>query len=103
MEILTNDDAEYYLQNGKLTSPFLSNEFVLEKVMIDYNYRIQHNMEANIICSLYNWISYNVKYIKDKEQRVALKFQRTAKEIGRIKLQQVAQIMQFYLQLSPDK
>lgn len=85
MEGLTNKEISIYLQSGELTTPFLSNEYVLNKVMTDYNNKIKQNLEANVIKSLYNWIAHNVKYIEDKQLRAKLKFQRTAQEIWQSK------------------
>lgn len=79
-------DTIKYLQFGNLTQPFLVDDFVLDKVMRDYNAKLQLNKQANKLESLYLWINKNVKYSKDPEFRNKYKFQRTAKEIWESKL-----------------
>lgn len=74
-------DVDKYLQTGKLTQPFLDNNYVLERVMRDYNAKLKLNGQANKLESLYLWIDKNVEICKDKEFCDKYKFQRTAKEI----------------------
>ena len=74
-------DVAKFLSFGNLTQPFLDNDFVLNKVMSDYNFKLKSKGEANKLESLYLWINKNVSYSKDKQFRAEHKFQRTAKEI----------------------
>lgn len=74
-------DLNKYLQFGNLTQPFLEDDFVLSKVLADYNAKLELNQNANKLESLYLWIDHNLKYSKDSEFRKKHKFQRTAKEI----------------------
>ena len=80
-ELNKTTDVEKYLQFGNLTQPFLTNDFVLDKVMRDDNAKLKLNRKANKIESLYLWIYKNVEYSKDREFRDKYKFQRTAEEI----------------------
>lgn len=79
-------DVQKYLQFGNLTQPFLADDYVLDKVMCDYNAKLKFNKQANKLESLYLWINKNVEYSKDQEFRDKYKFQRTAKEIWESKL-----------------
>ena len=82
MEILNNTtDVNKYLQAGKLTQPFLDTDYVMDRVMRDYNARLTQTHNANMLESLYLWIDHNVEYCKDKDFCAKYKFQRTAKEI----------------------
>ena len=83
MESLNNsNDIRYYLLHGNLTQPFLSDEYVLEKVLIDYNSKVDSGHKITKIESLYNWIDKNVNYARgDNEFLKRYKFQRTAEEI----------------------
>ena len=74
-------DVEKFLQFGNLTQPFLDDDYVLYKVMCDYNAKLELYGQANVLESLYLWIDKNVKYSKDQDFRDKYKFQRTAKEI----------------------
>ena len=40
--MIDNLDIQKYMQNGSLTKPFLDSDYVLEKVMIDYNSKIKN-------------------------------------------------------------
>lgn len=87
MEKLNNTiDIDKYLQAGKLTQPFLYSDYVLDRVMCDYNARLNQNKNANMLESLYLWIDHNVEFCKDKDFCDKYKFQRTAKEIWESKL-----------------
>ena len=74
-------DVQKYLQFGNLTQPFLDNDYVLDKVMCDYNAKLRLNGQANKLESLYLWIDHNVEYSRDQDFRDKYKFQRTAEEI----------------------
>ncbi len=80
MRKLTKADTDFYLTNGNLTQPFISNEYVLEKVLCDYNHKIEKGIKITKIESLFNWINHVVKF-GDKEFNDKYRFQRTAKEI----------------------
>lgn len=85
MEKLNNTkDVEKYLNSGEMTKPFLDADFVLSKVMYDYNARKEMGKECSKLQSLYLWIHHNVKFVKDDPK--AKKFQRTAKEIWESKV-----------------
>lgn len=74
-------DVQKYLKFGNLTQPFLADDYVLDKVMHDYNARLKLKGQANKIESLILWICKQVSYSKDEEFRQKYKFQRTAEEI----------------------
>ena len=79
-------DVQKYLKFGNLTQPFLTDDYVLDKVMCDYNAKLKYNGQANKLESLYLWINHNVEYSQDQEFRDKHKFQRTAEEIWQSKL-----------------
>ena len=81
MQPLTKNDCEFYLNSGELTRPFLDKDYILEKVMLDYNSKIQKHPNYTILESLFHWIQHCVPYSQDGEFRNANKFQRTAKEM----------------------
>lgn len=85
-ELNKSTDVEFYLNSGVLTQPFLDEEYVYEKVMKDYNAKLEKNGQASKIESLQYWIKKNVKYSDDKKFRDKWKFGRTAKEIWESKL-----------------
>lgn len=85
MKKLTKMDANKYLKSGVLTQPFLDDNFVLDKVMNDYNFKLSQGKEANKIKSLMNWINCNVTCEKDAEFNKNNKFRRTAEEIWKSK------------------
>lgn len=74
-------DVEYYTKSGNLTKPFLDDEYVLEKVMCDFQSKLKERGRANELESLFSWINHNVKFCHDEEFVKANKFQRTAKEV----------------------
>lgn len=78
-------DVKKYLQFGNLTQPFLSNDYVLDMVMRDYNAKLKLNGQANKLESLYLWLNNNVEYSKNQDFRDKYKFQRTAEEIWKSK------------------
>lgn len=80
MERLTVEEKEIYLKNGSLTKSFLSDEYVVSKVMCDYNAKTSKGVKITVIESLYNWIATHVK-IGNKEFNNKFKFRRTAVEI----------------------
>ena len=53
-------DIEKFLQFGNLTQPFLEAEYVLDKVICDYNAKMKLNGQANKLESLFLWIDKNV-------------------------------------------
>ena len=81
MEKLTINDCINYLEEGVLTKSFLQTEFVVDKVIRDYNKKIKDNPNHTKIESLINYIHHclNVKLSQNEKNKV--KFQRTAKEI----------------------
>lgn len=79
-------DIKKYLQFGNLTQPFLPNDYVLHKIMMDYNARLISNKSADKLESLFRWINSNVRYSNDPTFRAQYKFQRTAQEIWQSKL-----------------
>ena len=83
MEKLNNTThPKAYLNFNEVTKPFLETEFVIKKVMCDYNARISQGKPANKLESLFYWIDAKVKYCKDDlEFKKANKFARTAKQI----------------------
>lgn len=83
MEKLNNTThPKVYLNFDEVTKPFLETEFILEKVMCDYNLRISEGRPANKLASLFYWIDAKIKYAKDDvEFRQHNKFTRTAKQI----------------------
>ena len=81
MKNLTKNDCEKYLQYGNLTQPFLEKEYVLNKVLIDYNHKIKENKNYTKIDALYNWIHHCMDEKPQQEEKNNVKFRRTAKEI----------------------
>lgn len=81
MKNLCIRDCNEYLRNGSLTEPFLETEYVLMKIMTDYNKKIQTDKSYTKLDALFNWIHHcmNIKPSQDLKNKV--KFQRTAKEI----------------------
>ena len=64
-----------------LTQPFLDDEYVLQKVLMDYVHKIKVNKNYTEIESLYNRIHHCIKSTDDENLKKKFKFQRTAKEI----------------------
>lgn len=81
MKKLTKKDCNKFLKFGKLTQPFLKDEDVLIKVMIDYNHKVKTNESYTKIESLYYWIAKNMNKKASQEEKQHVKFQRTAKEV----------------------
>ncbi|MBP3344637.1 MAG: hypothetical protein J6K97_00345 [Clostridia bacterium] len=83
MNILNNTtDCQMFLKQGNLTKPFLTDEYVLCKVMQDYDSKVKRGRKITKIESLYNWInSHTVFEREDREFVRNNKFQRTAQEI----------------------
>ena len=78
----TTSDLKKYLNFGNLTTPFLENGVVFNKVNIDYTTKTKQGKKITILDSLISWIKYNVKLEKNNKEFInANKFQRTAKEI----------------------
>ncbi len=82
---LTESDKNYFLTRGVLTYPFVSNEYVLEKVLCDYNAKLAKGIKTTKIESLFNWINKSVKF-GDNEFNNKFRFQRTAEEIWNSKI-----------------
>ena len=86
MEKLNNStDLEKYIESGKLTGPFLQDDFVLKKVLSDFQNN-HENGEPSLLMSLCRWIHHNVRYSNDARFRGDKRFQRCAKEIWESKL-----------------
>jgi hypothetical protein len=77
----TTSDTIKYLNFGNLTQPFMDNNFVLNKVLIDHNLKLKTNPNHNLLESLCLWINKNVKHSDDPTFCNTYKFQRTAEEI----------------------
>ena len=86
MKKLTKSDAKKYLQFGELTKKFLEDEYVIDKVMHDYNYKISIGKKATKIESLMAWINHCVVWSKDDKFNKKYKFNRTAQEIWESKI-----------------
>ena len=86
MKTLTNEDCKYYLTSGPLSQPFIEDSIVKEKIMIDYNSKLQQGKQTSHIESLYNWLHRIVKHANDNKFIKENHFQRTAKEIWDSKL-----------------
>ena len=87
MEILNSStDKDKYIGYGKLTKPFLPDDFVLKKVLSDFYSMRKNGQEASLIVSLYKWIHHNVRYAQDADFREKNRFQRTAQEVWESKL-----------------
>ncbi len=80
MRRLTDDDKNFYLSSGKLTESFLDDEFVLERVLCDYNSKREKGVDITKIDSLLSWIHTKTKF-GDDEYIENHKFQHTAKEL----------------------
>ncbi len=81
MEVLNNlEDVEKYKNFGELTQPFLTKEFLHEKILIDLKHKQKDENSDYYLESLFLWINANVTYSKD-EKIQKQKFMRTAKEI----------------------
>lgn len=81
----TTNDVVKYLNHGEMTKPFLDDDYVLKKVMCDYETKKKMGMPCSKIESLYLWIAHNVKSVKN-DPISDYKFQRTAKEIWESKV-----------------
>lgn len=78
----STSDLQKYLQNGKLTKPFLQTEYVMQKVMCDYNAKVADGRPASKLSSLFRWIDKYVEFEKqDKDFVVNNKFMRNAEQI----------------------
>lgn len=87
MKFLKSLDANKYLFGGNLTQPFLDDDFVLNKVMSDYEAKIKTNPNTTKLHSLMAWIHHNVKSAKgDRDFINRNKFQRTSQEIWQSKI-----------------
>lgn len=87
MQKLNNDsDIKKYLQSGNLTKPFLESEYVLEKVMCDYNFKREQGKDITKLESLAGWINHIAKFSNDREFKDKYRFQRTAEEIWKSKI-----------------
>jgi len=80
MRNLNSKDAKKYLESGELSKPFLDDDFVRNKVIVDYENRLKSKGNANILESLYLWIDKNLKNA-DNDFKIKHKFMRTAEEI----------------------
>ena len=74
-------DSEYFLQSGELTKPFISAQFVYDKVMGDYNKNITNGIRLTKLDSLMNFIHSYVKQDNDSDFISENKYYRTAKEV----------------------
>lgn len=81
MKRLTKKDCELYLTFDEVTKPFLDTDFVLEKVMFDFEAKQKAKIPNTKLHSLFNWINTKVKYEPEKEFNTTFKFARTAKQI----------------------
>ena len=86
MRNLSKDDCKNYLKNGVLSKPFLDSKFVFQKIMNDYEHKIQIHKNYTKLQSIYNWIHNNVTFSKDNNFKAINRFQRNAKEIWESKL-----------------
>lgn len=85
MKNLTANDKNFYLTNGNLIIPFLDSNFVLEKVMCDYNNKREKYDKITKIDSLLNWMHSKTNF-GDEKYNEKHKFQHTAEEIWQSKL-----------------
>ncbi len=82
MDKLNNStDLDNYLANGTFTKPFLSSNYVNERVMTDYSFKKNNGENAHELVSLMCWIKHIMKSAKDQEFIDKHKFRRTAQEI----------------------
>ena len=82
----TTTDVSKYLQNGNLTQPFLPDEYVMQKVMCDYNAKVAEGKLASMLSSLFCWIKKCVEFEKQDAEFVnANRFMRTAEQIWQTK------------------
>ena len=86
MERLNIEDCKRFIKGDEMTKPFLDNDFVLEKVMKDFNHKAAMGEKASKISSLMGWIKANVKYAEDESFRAENKFARNSQEIWESKL-----------------
>ncbi len=86
MQKLTRADAKTFLQAGELTKPFLDKDYVLDKVMCDYNRKISLGESVTKIDSLMSWINHCVTTASDSNFLQKHKFNRTAEEIWESKV-----------------
>lgn len=85
MEKLSIEEKDLYLKSGPLSEPFLPNDFVLSKVMCDYNAKVGEGRKTNIFESLFRWIHQNVGF-GEKDYNDKFRFGRTASEIWESKI-----------------
>ena len=81
MKKLTKKDIDLYLDFDEVTAPFLETEYVLEKVMYDFEAKKKAKIPNTKLHSLFNWIDAKMKYEREEKFNSENKFARTAKQI----------------------
>ena len=74
-------DNEYFLNAGELTQPFVSTQFIYDKVMQDFNAKTAEGVRLTKLDSLMSFMHKYIRMSDDKEFIYDNKFQRTAKDI----------------------
>ncbi len=78
----TTSDVKKYLSSGKMTTPFLRDTIVFQKVQSDQEVNSAHRTELE---SLIGYIDNHLKYAENQKIRDENKFRRTAKGIWKSK------------------
>ncbi|MBR2468329.1 MAG: transglutaminase domain-containing protein [Clostridia bacterium] len=81
MKKLTKKDIDLYLNFDEVTAPFLETDYVLEKVMYDFEAKQKAKIPNTKLHSLFNWIDAKMKYEREEKFNSENKFARTAKQI----------------------
>ena len=78
----TTSDVKKYLSSGKMTTPFLRDTIVFQKVQSDQEVNSAHRTELE---SLIGYINKHLMPVKDERIKMMRKFRRTAKGIWKSK------------------
>ena len=74
-------DVNLYLEHGEVLAPFLSDEFIKEKVDIDFNAKNNMGFKQTKLDSLMAYIAHKIMFSEDRDFKSENKFNRTAKQI----------------------
>lgn len=74
-------DVKLYLEHGEVLAPFLSDELIEEKVMMDFNAKNKSGVKVTKLDSLMAYIDHKIMFSKDRDFKSENKFNRTAKQI----------------------
>jgi len=86
MEKLNEQDAKKYLQNGELTKPFLSADFLKQQLAKIAKQRKEKNLDDDVMECLIDFIHQNLTFCEDRDFVNKNQFSRTAQEIFESKI-----------------